>query len=194
MTFPIEYPKSTCNMKIRISYFHRYPGDEIWGRPVYSEVPDCFELNTKVNCEEEKTAAMIHGHGMKARTSSGSLKHNVDSSSTSMVAIICATVLVVTVVVAITVIATVVLIVKKKQIVEQERTREDEERNDRYRTYDQGIEYNAANDANPRYNEDGGNDDAIVTDENIFYHNPRDNQNGGHIYTTSPNGNVYYHL
>ena len=85
-------------------------------------------------------------------------------------------------------------VVCRAAALEGQRKREEDERNDRYRTYDQGIEYNTANDNNPRYNEDGGNDDAVVTDENIFYHNPRDNQNGGHIYTTSPNGNVYYHL
>ena len=35
--------------------------------------------------------------------------------------------------------------------------------------YFQGNAYNTAVDNNPRYNEDGGNADAIITDENIYY-------------------------
>ena len=147
----------------------------------YSEFPKCFELNTKVNCEKVRTDAI------KPR---------------SLINIICATILAVAVVISITVIATVILIVRKRQIVEQERTREEQERNDQYGTYYQGVQYNTANDANPRYNEDGGNDDAVVTDENIYYqlaasttdHNPRHNQNGGNNDATSPNGNIYFQL
>ena len=87
-----------------------------------------------------------------------------DSSSTLTVAIICATVLAVTVIIAITVISTAMLFVKKKQIAEHERQREEEERNDLYGTYYQGVEYNTVIDNNPRYNEDEGNADAAVTD------------------------------
>ena len=35
--------------------------------------------------------------------------------------------------------------------------------------YYQGNAYNTAVDNNPRYNEDGGNADAVITDENIYY-------------------------
>ena len=35
VTFPIEYLKS--NMRIRVSYFHTYPGDEMSGRPKYKK-------------------------------------------------------------------------------------------------------------------------------------------------------------
>ena len=35
--------------------------------------------------------------------------------------------------------------------------------------YFQGNAYNTAVDNNPRYNEDGGNADAIITDQNIYY-------------------------
>ena len=35
--------------------------------------------------------------------------------------------------------------------------------------YFQGNAYNTAVDNNPRYNEDGGNADAVITDENIYY-------------------------
>ena len=39
-----------------------------------------------------------------------------------------------------------------------------EELNDQYGTYyHQGVEYPIANENNPRYNEDAGNDDALVT-------------------------------
>ena len=41
----------------------------------------------------------------------------------------------------------------------------------RYGTYYHDVEYNTATDHNPRYNEDGVNDDdnAVVTDKNIYY-------------------------
>ena len=41
----------------------------------------------------------------------------------------------------------------------------------RYGTYYHEVEYNTATDRNPRYNEDGVNndDDALVTDKNIYY-------------------------
>ena len=81
---------------------------------------------------------------------------------TLTVAIICATVLAVTLITAITVISMAILFVKKKQIVEQER--EERERNDLYGTYYQGAEYNIVIDNNPRYNEEEGNADAVVTD------------------------------
>ena len=170
--FPIKYLKSTCKMKIRISYYLKYAaviaGDQTWGNQ-YSTTR-CFEMNTKVDCV-------------------------VDSSSRSMVAIICAAVLVIAVVIAVIVI----LIVIKKQRVEEEKPREEEEQNDQYGTYSDGVEYNTANDDNPRYNEDGGKDDAVVTDENIYYQlatttnrNPRDN--GRNNCATSANGNIYYQL
>ena len=41
----------------------------------------------------------------------------------------------------------------------------------------------------PRYNEDGGTDDAVMTDENIYY--SRLNQNVGDNDATSSNGNIY---
>ena len=47
--------------------------------------------------------------------------------------------------------------------------REKRERNGLYGTYEQGPEYNVANDRNQRYNEDGGNTQAVVTDRNLYY-------------------------
>ena len=47
--------------------------------------------------------------------------------------------------------------------------REERERNGLYGTYEQGPEYNVANDRNQRYNEDGGNTHAVVTDHNLYY-------------------------
>ena len=171
MTFPIEYPKSTCNMKIRISYFHRYPGDEILGRPKYS-VPSCFELNTKVNCEEDEV--------------------KTDPTIIAIVVIICLT--------AVIVVIAVIVFLKQRGNANREKPKEHNELNDLYGTYYHGVEYNTANDNNPRYNEDGCG--AVVTDANAQYyklasttdHKPRHNQNGSKNGVTSPNGNNYYEL
>ena len=46
---------------------------------------------------------------------------------------------------------------------------EERERNKLYGIYDQGPEYNVAIDRNQRYNEDGGNTHAVVTDRNLYY-------------------------
>ena len=46
---------------------------------------------------------------------------------------------------------------------------EERERNRLYGTYYQGSEYNVAIDRNQRYNEDGGNTHAVVTDHNPYY-------------------------
>ena len=43
------------------------------------------------------------------------------------------------------------------------------ELNDRYGTYYHGVEYSIASDDNSRYNEDGDNAAAVVTDENVYY-------------------------
>ena len=66
--------------------------------------------------------------------------------------------------------------------------------NDLYGTYSQGTEYNTATEDNPRYNEDGGNDDAVVIDENTYYDNPKDTNVMGNNGPTSPNGNIYFQL
>ena len=140
LDFPIEYKESACNLTIKIE----------------DSSTTCFTFNSKVKCEADLDRK--RGFRMEPR------EELRDDSSTLTVAIICATVLAVTVVIAITVISTVILFVKKKEIVEQERQREEEERNDLYGTYYQGVEYNTVIDNNPRYNEDEGNADAVVTD------------------------------
>ena len=88
--------------------------------------------------------------------------HSVSSSST--VVTICATILTVVVVIAITVIATVsaIVILRKREIVVREW-------NHLYGTYYHGVEYNVAGDTNQRYNEDGGNAVAVITDQNVYY-------------------------
>ena len=144
--FPIEYKNSTCDLKIKM-------------KMLLTE--SCFVTNARVKCETDLALSVeprLRGE-FEDRQASG----------TSTVAIICATVLVVTVVIAITVIVTVILIVKKKHSVERERPREQEERNDLYGTYYHGVVYNIAGDMNQRYNEDGGNADAVVTDQNVYY-------------------------
>ena len=47
--------------------------------------------------------------------------------------------------------------------------RVESERNGLYGTYNLGPEYNVATDRNQRYNEDGGNTDAVVIDHNEYY-------------------------
>ena len=162
VTFPIEYLKSTCNMKIRISYFRTYPGNEISAEKEYSAYPQCFEFDTIVDCEPTTDYSTI---GIT-------------------IAIIC---------VVIVVIPVITRIVKsKKQRDNEANPKKVEELNDQYGTYYEGTEYNTANDNNPRYNEDGSNYDAVITDENIYY--SRLNQNVGDNDATSPNGNIYYQL
>ena len=171
-TFPIEYLNSTCHMKIRISYFHDYPKviqSLIW-EGNYTEEFRCFEVSTKVDCIEVF----------------------MDAASITMVivTIICLAVVIV-----------VGIMFKKQGLCQRghrETPEEELELNDLYGTYD-GIEYNTVNEDNPRYNEDGGNDDAVVTDENIYYqletttdHKPGDDE--GNNGPTSPNGNIYYQL
>ena len=94
----------------------------------------------------------------------------------------------------IVVIIVVIMIVKsRKQRDNMANPTKVEDLNNQYGTYyHQGVEYNTANDNNPRYNEDGGNDDAVVTDEYIFY--LRHIQNVGNNDDTSANGNIYSQL
>ena len=61
------------------------------------------------------------------------------------------------------------MVLRKKSRVVREDSRQIQELNDLYGTYYQGVEYNVAVDNNPTYNEDGRQDDALVTDENVYY-------------------------
>ena len=81
--------------------------------------------------------------------------------------VICVTVLIGAVIISATVITIVFIMVKKKQrpVIERELV----ERNGHYGSYDEGPGYNVAQDINPRYNEDGGNTDSVVTDQNMYY-------------------------
>ena len=90
------------------------------------------------------------------------------ASTTSLVTVICVTVLIGVVIISATVITIVFIMVKKKQrcVIERELV----ERNGLYGSYDEGPGYNVAQDRNPRYNEDGGNADSVVTDQNTYYY------------------------
>ena len=68
-------------------------------------------------------------------------------------------------VVVVTAITLIILKKKKRQRADKDQV----ELNDRYGTYYHGFEYSIASDDNPRYNEVGGNADAVVTDENVYY-------------------------
>ena len=89
------------------------------------------------------------------------------ASTTPLVMVICVTVLIGAVIISATVITIVFIMVKKKQrpVIERELV----ERNGHYGSYDEGPGYNVAQDINPRYNEDGGNTDSVVTDQNMYY-------------------------
>jgi len=145
VNFPIEYKKSTCNLKIKVKM---------------RATESCIVTNVKVKCEndldrERNFLLEPRGDFLDDR--------QAKSSTTMIVAIICATVFAVVVVSAITLI---ILKKKKRQRGEEEQV----DLNNRYGTYYHGVEYSVANDDNPRYNEDGGNADAVVTDENVYYH------------------------
>ena len=88
-------------------------------------------------------------------------------TSTSLVMVICVTVLISVVIISATVITIVFIMAKKKQrcVIERELV----EKNELYGSYDEGPGYNVAQDRNPRYNEDGGNADSVVTDQNTYY-------------------------
>ena len=146
-------------MRIRISYFHRY-----------SEKQNCYELNTKVNCEEAEVKPA--------------------STIIAVVAIIFLTVVVVAVIV----------FMKQRVNGNREKPKEQNELNDLYGTYYHGVEYNIANDNNQRYNEDGGDAVVTDANAEYYQlasatdHKRKHNQNGGKNGATSPNGNRYYKL
>jgi len=140
---PIEYKKSTCNLKIKMKMFLS---------------DSCFVTNLRVDCEND----LDRNGGFLFRPRGDFPDGKADFSTIMIVAIICATVFAVVVVSAIT-----LIILKKKNRLRPEGNQM--ELNVRYGTYYHGVEYSIARDDNPRYNEDGGNADAFVTDENIYY-------------------------
>ena len=71
------------------------------------------------------------------------------------------------VIISATVIAIVLVSAKNRQ--RDAMKSEERDRNGLYGTYYQGPEYNVAIDRNQRYNEDGGNTHAVVTDRNLYY-------------------------
>ena len=90
-----------------------------------------------------------------------------EESNKSTIILICATVLVSVVIISITVIAIVLVFAKNRRRDAMEKV--ERERNELYGTYNLGPEYNVATDRNQRYNEDGGNTHAVVTDHNPYY-------------------------
>ena len=130
----------------------------------------CFFTETKVKCED---VALLR-----------SPSNTGNSAKTKNIAIICGTVALV--VISITTVAF-IKIANKRGVKNNEPK---EEENDLYGTYSQGTEYNTATEDNPRYNEDGGNDDAVVIDENTYYDTPKNNDDVGNNGPTSPNGNM----
>ena len=123
VNLPVEYEKSTCDMKIFIQGYLK-----------------CYSVDTKVRCENDETSM----------------------TATIAIAVVVSVAAILTVVI-------VIVVLRKKSRVVREDSRQNQELNDLYGTYYQGVEYNVAIDNNPTYNEDGGNDDAVVTDENIYY-------------------------
>ena len=70
-------------------------------------------------------------------------------------------------IISVTVIAIVLVSAKNRRRDAMEKV--ERERNELYGTYNLGPEYNVATDKNQRYNEDGGNTDAVLTDRNEYY-------------------------
>ena len=91
-------------------------------------------------------------------------------------------------------IATVIVIVKRQG--KDKKPKEEEESNDLYGTYYQGVEYNNAMEQNPRYNEDQG--DAVVTDANPLYYqlssSSSDDNPGHNDNVSNTEGNLYRQL
>ena len=209
--FPIEYRKNTCELAIKFEIEHSedfnedvyesdsYSGYEGTGDSdttdssalsddynyyyddqttsegmACSTSSKCFFTETKVKCED---VALLR-----------SPTNTENSVKTKNIAIICGTVALV--VILITTVAF-IKIAKKRGVKNKEPK---EEMNDLYGTYSLGTEYNTTTEDNPRYNEDGGNDDAVVIDENTYYGNPKDIDDMGNNGPTSPNGNMYHQL
>ena len=135
VNFPVEYPKTICDMKIIIKGHRK-----------------CFSFDTKVRCKNDETENSPRG--------------TQDEKGSSMffgILVVAAALVSVA-----TVVAVVVLVMKKARLV-RKNSKQHEELNDLYGTYFRGVEYNVAVDNNPRYNEDGDNDGAFVTDANTYY-------------------------
>ena len=195
--FPIENVESTCNLTIKIHY--PFPRQNVW---------KCFTVTAKVGCKNEAMNANISHNmsqnNMSQPVSQNNISHNISHNDTGRNetstnlgmksgftnATVCATIISVAVIIAIT--AIVMRWKKKREVVEN--PREEEELNTMYGTYYQGVEYNTATDDNPRYNEDGGNADAIVIDENTHYHNSRCSVNEGSNGATPTDENIYFQL
>ena len=213
--FPIEYRKNTCEVSIKFEIEHSEDSNEdVYESDSYSAyegtgdsdttdssaLPDdynydyydqttsegtacstsskCFFTETKVKCED---VALLR-----------SPSNTENSVKTKNIAIICGTVALV--VILITTVALIKIAKKRGKRGVKNKKEPKEEENDLYGTYSQGTEYNTATEDNPRYNEDGGNDDAVVIDENTYYDNPKDTNDMGNNGPTSPNGNIYFQL
>ena len=98
------------------------------------------------------------------------------------------------------VVVIVAVVIRRRQRGNPEDSTDQKELNDQYGTYYEGVEYNIATEDNPRYNEDGVNDDAVATDANVdyYYQLPTsiddNNLNRGNNDASSPNGNIYSQL
>ena len=91
-------------------------------------------------------------------------------ASTTIIAIICPTAVIIVVIVA----ASGVMLKKKRGNVKK--PEEEKELNKLYKIYYRGREYNTATDDNPRYDEDGDSDNAVVTDQHTYNCNPGHNE------------------
>ena len=186
-TFPIEYKNTTCALTIKIDVWIKTSNDPDTAnipeadRAAAAVIPRCFltKISDKVKCT---VASPLSEPDIEDSNSDNSAK-------TKNIAIICGTI---TLVVILVIAAR--IYISRRQRVAEAKEKPNEELNDLYGTYYQGPEYNTATEDNPRYNEDGGNDDAVVIDENTFYDEPKGNDGMGSNGPTSPNGNIYHQI
>ena len=148
VSFPIEYPKTTCEMKIKI-----------WARK------GCFSVNPYNTCKNETESGEESSPTAPTPSTQSTPPTQTGSSPSTTAGISVAIILPVVVIVAVIV----VTMLRRKSRLVRHISKENQEFNDMYGTYYEGAEDNVAVDNNPMYNQGGGNGDAVITDENVYY-------------------------
>ena len=166
--FLIEYKVCSCYIVVILTSIESCRGHVGWHVPCQSK-----EVHRDPSCKEVPLKA--------------------NSTSMTIIAARIAAILGLIAFIVVVIIAARRVMLKKKRE-KDEKPREEKELNEIYGTYYRVVEYNTATDDNPRYNEDEGNDDAIVTDENTDYSNPMFIEIRGNNSATSTNGNIYAQL
>ena len=125
----------------------------------------CFSVNPYNTCKNETESGEESSPTAPTPSTQSTPPTQTGSSSATIVGIAVAVIFPVVVIVAVIVVT---MLRRKSRLVKQI-SKENQEFNDMYGTYYEGAEDNVAVDNNPMYNQDGGNGDAVVTDENVYY-------------------------